>query len=690
MSRWLPAVLLLSACVGEVSHDASIDFGDVAPTSENVREFVVRNTGSAPIEIVSSIDSEFFRVDEAMVTIPAGQSATLHVHFSALEPSTFEAVMRLHTTESYAEVPLRARAVGPLLGHVEALNFGEVPLFVDGKTETITRSLEVENVGNEAALLAVSVDDDDVCIGAWVERTCVPMAPVMLGPGATVEVPVELRATRAGQRQWRVTASLGSLRAVVDAFAKVIEYEPCQLAFAGPELSLTGSVPLTVTHVGSKRCRIDSVQTSVTFSPPLKLPHTLEANEPWPLTLQLAPDAEGLQLVSTIFRTYEDTNFLVNRFLGWSKAACLSFGATSLELGDVGIRCTTESRNVQVYNVCPMAVTIDSMSTAGAGFLWSGVSNVPVVVQPGVPFSFSVRAAPLSIGPQRGSVSFDVDGRTRRVDVSASATDRPQQRDNFHMPQQRTNDLAIAIDASPSFVSRRPRVRQQLTELFRELRYWNCIDWKVSMVPAEAGASWLSTDAGQTSFLAFSDGGAEAALEAFDRMPVGTENESCLDALSGVVPTVDDAQFLYCVTDADEHSPNVAQQIASLKQRRSHVYWDWVGPFGADTCGAEAPDAGVHRDVLAQAFGNARDICGDFWWPGYGSNGDDCERRDFYLSARVDFASPLRVFVNGQETPATDAQGNTVWRYDTSTNTVSFTTPPMSQSLAAEYLPVCF
>lgn len=695
--RWsLVLWVVASSCVGKVAHEAELDFGDVAPRSESRREFVVRNEGGAPIELISSVDSEFFSVDEESVTIPAGQSATLHLKFVSADPGAIKGLLRLHTTESYAGVVLRARTVGPLLlrRDTNELDFGDVPLLTDGKTDVVGQALTLENIGNEAVLLEVSVDSDEVCVGHWVERSCVPWVPTSLAPSETVRVPLELRALRAGERRWLVRISAGSV-SLVDVFANVVEYEPCQLQFSGPELSVTGSIPLTVTHVGSKACRIDAFRSllgdAISFSPATSLPLTLQPNVPWTLTMTLAANVEGLALVGTQFFSYEGAGFFVNRYIGRTLADCLGVGPLDVDFGDVSTGCSSEVRNFEVYNGCPMPVRIDAATTSGAAFTWAGLPTLPFDFQPmmTMPFVFSARASPTTTGLQGGALSFVVEGHTRVVRVTANGVERARETVTYRIDPIHPVSLVLAIDSSPSFVARRADVRDAFSTLFGLMPFANCADFSVSLVAADGepdgGHRWLSTDAGQTLFKTV-DGGLEALREAFDSMPVGSETESCVAPVNALVPSADAGLSVICITDADEHAPDFAQQLAALEARRRWVQWRTEGPFGS-TCPVEALDAGVQREVLTLTRGSSADVCEPAsWWGGWGGVGS-CLRREFHLPAPVDLTAPLVITMNGQPTPPVDAQGNLVWSFDDAV--VTFTTPVSGSEVVFEYLPAC-
>lgn len=705
--RWLVVVLVLtSSCAGKLEHDAAHDFGAVLVGASVVHPITLRNAGAAAIDVVLSSEGEVFTVEDARVRIAPGAVGVVGVRFAPARLGDEVGALTLEVGAQRSTVALKGVGAGASARVASrSIDFGTV-LWLDDKPSPEVRLLRVTNDGVGVAFTPdVATVGTELCIGAHVDGACQPWQPTPLEPGASVDVPISFLPTAVGGRRWTVNVRGAPVTIEVDVTAEVIEGERCSLVVepidqrVGASLVFDAEVRLLWRQVGTKPCLVSMLE----LHQPLD-GIEVEADTPWLLhpgdareatvrrtralaapttwVMVRALDAVGERLAHFFFTFARD------------RSVCLSPAPSVLEVGEVGVRCSSHARNIQLYNVCDFPLTLTSVDITGSAFAWASLPAAGTVLSPGAtPLALQVGFQPPSPGAFRGSVSLGIDGEGfSRVDVSGVGVSRELVVQRHRLEHKRPVEVLLAVDASPSFVARRAELRARLAALTGLMRFASCSDFQISLIPADgapdASVQRVASGAGATVFSPTEDGGLEALQDALDRLPVGSETESCVAAVESVAGVADAGLLVLCVTDAREHAMNAAQRAAALRTRRAFVNWHTVGPFGPDTCGFEEVDDGVHQAVLSALYGSDDSVCHASWWPGWGGIGV-CDQRQFFLAGRPAPGTGLTIAIDGQAVPPVDASGDLVWSYDATNGSVVFSSPPAGASLELSYLPAC-
>jgi len=185
-----------------------LDFGEIPRRTAALRTLHVRNTGGAPLRILSaevaSGVAAFALVGEAPAQIEAQQAGDVVAKFAPPDAGRFGGMLRLRTNDPsrpVLEVPLRGTGLGPSptlcvvaadgsVPEASCSRLGEAPPFVPAldfgaveRRSSATRKLRIRNDGRaELQVLAVARTGSDVF--------SLDDVSALLGPGAFVDVPV--------------------------------------------------------------------------------------------------------------------------------------------------------------------------------------------------------------------------------------------------------------------------------------------------------------------------------------------------------------------------------------------------------------------------------------------------------------------------------------------------------------------
>lgn len=738
--RHLALLVLISAGCGvttpplRIEHDAALDFGAIAASEFSTRELSVRNPGDAPVTVAVSLDAGPFTVTKASLVIDRRASASLQVTFapSSLGPAT--RVLHFAVGDATSDVTLSGSGTGPQASAPEVVSFGQVPL-VPGRPDVTHRTLTVRNTGTSGSVLHLAVptvDGDEICVGEWGGGACTPWTPVPLEAGASVDIPLSLTPHTTGAREWHLAFLSDdplALRHEVTLLAVVEPAAPCDLELQpSPVLELRGGAGLvTARHRGPGRCFLRAVDfTSVpdgVFSllSPLALPLPLGPNESMDLWVRSSPLAPASSIGTLHVRSAGGDDFQVG--LRLEAVPCLVASPSDLDFGLVGRGCNSTSRVVALYNVCSRAIEVTAVNVlAAAGqppggpdcpgatpcpeFFQTSSPAFPARMEPGgAPLFVSLKYLPLDYGPDTGALRIESSDGDTVVALRGQGDARSRMVDTWRVDPLWKSDLLVLVDASPSFVPKRAAVRSNLEAWLHYLSF-QCLDTHLAFAAAEGapdgGRALLTNDAGVAWFSSRDGGFVDDALSAFDSLPVGSETEACLGPALDLVRAPDagarrDAFFAgLCITDALEQTPDAGGAWSDLRGfglDGGFVGWpSWSAVTGLEssTCAVEALDDGTHRALVNLGNGVREDICDPTWWYGFQWGvSDGCGfRTTYFLTVRPASVAALVIKVDGVVLPATNAQGEVAWSYDSTTNAIHFEplyAPPPGSTVEASY-----
>lgn len=702
--RFLVAVMVTACAPGRVEHQTSMVFGDVAIGQRRTLALQLTNRGAEPLSLTFEVTFDF-SVEEAARTVKAEETSTILVHFSPTESVPRAGVLTLRSSLGISQISLTGRGTSPALSLPSRVTLGSVALVAGEISRPVTSTFMLRNTGTAGSFLRLQpprVEGTELCVGTFVDSVCEPwVPPAAIDTTAVLEVPLSLLATNPGTRQWSVVFPSNGGEVVLEVVALVESFAPCVFSAPAEVLMYSSAVflGLQITHGGPGTCLVREVTISSTpsgflaFVDAQQLPQKLESGASITRLIAiggLAP-AQLTGAVRVLAAGTDPFEVPIRRPTG---SQCLTVSPSSLDFGGVLRDCRSAIRNFQIYNGCSTPVTLDRVvvgSAAGEGpggpncpgntpcpefSLVTGVpSGTVLAAGSSLPVTFSVRYSPINSGPDTGAVLIVTgDGGGDSVVALQGRGDQHEiSTDTYRQGTQPVIDVLVMVDASPSFVPRRARVRTNLLPLLNQFRS-ACYDvrWGVAAADgaADAGVQLIANDAGQRWTSSSDPLYLERALSAFDALPVGSEVESCVRPAAELMQDAgvrDGGLVVVCVTDALDQSATPAVALQTLQGQGSRwLMWNAITGLGSSTCAVEATDDGVHASLATATNGIHADICDPNWGVNlerFGTVGF-CPRNDFFLTRRP--SGPLEVRIEGRLVPDTD------WTLDVINNSVVF------------------
>lgn len=666
MRAFLVTSLLFLGCTRELELPSVLDFGSVERGSPASRTFTLTNTTGSPRSFSLSTDLEDFAVDPTSLTLQPSKQADVTVTFSPRQLGVREGTLSL----GVETVRLRGRAQGPKLDAPTALNLPLAAL-VDGAGAVVSGELVVRNVGTSASRLTVSqvqTSGPGLCVGALVDGVCQPATLHAVAPFASLVLPVVLEVTDDTPHTWSVRFETNDPdQPVVEIPVRVSveRFAPCRWAGpAGHDLNDTRA--LVFTNTGSERCLVREL--AVTGAPTgavevrgPSLPKALAPGEDLAVFLE---QREFATQASLEVRAEGTAPFEVPLVV----LECVRLEPSLIDFGTVRATCGASGRAVQLLNTCRHAVTLQGVQV-DAPFFTS--SQPPVTLAPLTSGTFIVDFRPQTVGAVSSALRVTTNWGEFVLGVQGVGDARPEQRDVFRDDPPALGDVLVLIDASPSFVSKRAAVRDNLENLLRGFAS-PCFDQRWAFAPADrgAGVELLRSDAGAQWTSTADPNFVAQLLSAFDALPVLSEDEACVEPAVNLLTDAgvrsQGVLSALCITDAPE-APGAFARFNDLQALRgpSNTRWSVVTGLAISTCAIEAPDDGTHAALVNRSSGRLDDICYPNWFTAFGPPTHQlCGRTRYFLSSLP--SGPITVIVNGTTLPAT------AWEYDAATNSVFF------------------
>ena len=712
----LVAACALVACGSSdarVQHPGELEFGNVEVGESLTATLRIGNSGEKDAQLSLSVEPADFTLEQLTLTVPAGTSTLVTVHFAPKALGPRVGLLQLGSSS----VALSGRGVGPQLSGPEELTVRPLAIVTGEPTEVFTTTVILRNTGTAGALLRLRTPrvegSDELCVGTITDSGCEAwQPPEILDARTLLEVPLSVLPRSEGTKRWTVRfPSNDPLQPEVtlEVRANVETFEPCQ--FVAPSnfvLRTTGVLRLR--HTGPGTCLVREVSVNPNLigvsTPPLPL--RLGSNSTLDVVLR-APEHGFFPCQLRVLAAGTEPFEVFFRFEG-PMTDCLVVTPEQFDFGSIPLTCGTPTREGRIYNQCAEPVVIESVVIAHAAGVAPGtpgcrgpapcpefsiLSGIPAGTVlpsggPGVPFTLAYQ--PLDFGADTGALVISARDRSPllfslwgRGALPARNTDT--YRNDPPLP---VVDVLVMVDTSPSFRPRRKNVRDNLLPILNYLGN-GCFDARFALAPADgdpaAAVQLQVNDAGQR-WTASSDPQFVArALSAFDALPVGSELEACIGPAADLIDDAgvrDGGLFSgICITDALEQSVDPLGALARLQRRvRSPYSARWSSIAGAGgRCSVEAHDDGVHDWLVTSSFGVREDVCNPAWGRSLVGFGSTCSRRSqYYLSSRP--VGPIEVRIEGVLIPSTN------WTYDASQNAVAFLpafAPPPGATLTFTY-----
>lgn len=394
-----------AAATGQLSANlANLGFGSVSRGASASRQFVLANTGNAPVTI-SSIRGVGLTVSGAdtPVTLNASQSLTISTSFS---PAGLGSVAGSITIVSNA---LNSPLVIPFTGTgVEAdlsispanYNFGSV-LAGQTKSQTITLSntgtagLTIAQLNTNGSGFSVSGIATPFTIPAGGKATFnVLFAPTASGSVAgTVSIASNASAS----------PSVLSLAGTGTAASFALSANPTSLSFSNINAGSSGSKTLTISNYGNTGLTISRITTSGQgfsvsgMTPPL----TLAAGQNATINVTFKPAGSGTVTGSVLISSTQGANALIP-VSGNAVQPVLTSLPSTIGFGNVTVGASA-SQTVQLANSGSGILSITQITVTGTGYR-VGTPSLPLSLNSGQSANFNVQFDPSFTGLASGSV----------------------------------------------------------------------------------------------------------------------------------------------------------------------------------------------------------------------------------------------------------------------------------------------
>jgi hypothetical protein len=757
-----------------------VDFGFAPPGLTSRRPLSVVNATARELSVALTFSSAEFS-GPGQVTVPAFTTTPLEAIFRPAMLGARRGSVVARSGSLAATAQLRGVGGGPDVDVRPArLAFGRVALFQGVSPTPQARRLQVWNVGTRASgqreerlflgdggagpLVSVEgVDGGAAPPGLTARLSAMPaFVPADgLEAGRFVAFDVELTPASVGRLEAQVVVSSndpdeGEVR--VPVTADVVALPPCalrvepagQLQFG----TLTPGVPVVravvfenLSRTPGDVCLVSALELAPESHPAFALREgpvaekELAPGQRWTVELQATSSGTGMGAISGALTWSSSSAAPAGRLqlTAAIDAACLTIAPVDLDVGGVGLGCTSGGRSVLLYNSCATPVTVTDLAlidAAGARpnsppacpgatpcpeFAFSQRPPVPFTLAPGAaPVAVTVRYEPIDLGADVGALGVTstaagspaVQVVTLRGEGAATGVVT----DVFQGAGVPRVDVLFVIDGSCSMSSKQMSLASNLPAFFARTLS-SAVDYQLAVVVGQGPPSVPSRGTFRfgpthpTPILSRAVPDAERQFGA-RVTSIGAQggNEECLQpALEALTPPLSvssNAGFLrsgaqlavVCVTDDSDYSPQPVSfyvaALTNLKQGRVNDLTISAIAGYTQTCPATQLENGRYATVTAATGGVREEICTADWAQSLGrlSLTTFGQSGRFFLRGTPDLsARPLEVRVDGQVVAA-GTPPMRVWTYDVLGNAVVFEElyrPPAGARVEVTYQPTC-
>lgn len=669
-----------------------VDFGSIPPSHVVERDVQLANGGRAAVTVsLSTLRAEFQVDGDATVTIAAGSTVPVRLRFAPTVPGAWDDVLTLSVGGQRAgSVLLSGVGGGPVLAVQPAsLDFGVV-----STGSAAARELRVTNAGTFTPPLHLGLGGQLPWFelrggsAADFEVTVAPtyVASVGLEPNASTQLTVRLaeRATPGLKTAELVVFSTDPLTptAVVPLTADARDLSGCALTASGTSLDFgqvgegaTKTLELVLSNGGATDCSVSSLQlqrppdttcggvtclngTTCVLGRCQTRPtgFALAAGTP---TSELIAPGQALRVpihfTAPLIRGQTDS---MSASLSWVSEGprrtttatlsasvlheCLALLEHAWDFGTVGTGCSSGTRTVEVYNTCPLSLSLSSLSTSGAAFSITGPPT-STALGPMQKLTLGVRYTPTRTGPERGAALVTVwqGGSlvTYRLALEGVGAPSNANVDRFEVPPRRTDVLFVVDDSATMPDKQAALAAQSTTFLTTATAAMN--DFRIGVVPASIDqfeTGQLINDVVLTPTTPMlgaalsmglrhrASGGPTEACAQAALLALGTPAQSGQRYLANAGFLRDDASLaVVCVTDAPDQSlapPDAFVNLLTSIKGRQHperVSYSVFAPLqqvAPTECLYDAPVPNLsttHQEMAAALGGRVEEICSPDW-----------------------------------------------------------------------------
>lgn len=392
------------------ANPASVAFGNVVVGSNASQSFTLTNSGTASVTVsqVSISNGSFSIVGLTLpTTVGIGQSVGVQLQFAPQVAGSLNATASITSNASSSPIVVSLSGTGtaPAISlNPSSLNFGSVS--TGGSSQ---QSVNVTNSGNAPlTITAANITGPGFSVAGF-------SLPETIAPNQSTAFTVQFAPTSSGNASGSVSIvsnvpgspAVLALSGIAIA-GSVLTANPSSIIFGSTTVGTSSNQTLTLKNTGTSSVTISQVAASgAGFSMSgLSLPVTLGGGLSTTFTTTFTPSSTGAASGNlTIASTASNSTLVVGLSgIGTAPQPQLTLSVTSVSFGNVTLG-SNATQPVTLTNSGSAPLTISSVSAAGGGFNWNGMT-LPVTLAAGQGTSFNAIFAPVASGSASGSISI--------------------------------------------------------------------------------------------------------------------------------------------------------------------------------------------------------------------------------------------------------------------------------------------
>lgn len=410
------------------SNPVSVNFGALLVGSSGTVPITLSNSGTASVTISSdSVSGPTFSISglTTPMTLNAGQNTTFNAKFSPTASGSLSGSISITSNAPGSPLAISLSGSGTatqpqLTISPTSIAFGNVNVGSNA-SQTVTLS----NPGNGALTIsAASASGTGFSLSGLT-------LPATINPGGNTTFTAQFAPTAAGSASGSISitsnapGSPASIPLTGTGLQAQISANPTSVAFGNVTTGNTNTTPVKITNGGTATLTISSATVTGTgFSiSGLTPPVSINAGQNTTFNVAFAPNSAGSVNGSISLANNAPGSPLAIPLSGTGVAATLSLGTSPSSVTFPNIQVgSNNSQNVTLTNTGNSNITISSVTTTGAGFSASGVSN-GTTLTPNQTATLSVTFSPTAAGAASGSVSVasNATGSPTVVSLTASS-----------------------------------------------------------------------------------------------------------------------------------------------------------------------------------------------------------------------------------------------------------------------------
>jgi Abnormal spindle-like microcephaly-assoc'd, ASPM-SPD-2-Hydin len=410
------------------ANPASINFGSLLIGSSGTVPVTLTNSGTASVTISSdNVSGAAFSISglTTPLTLNAGQNTSFNAKFSPTASGSVSGSISITSNAPGSPLAISLSGSGTATQPQLTISPSSVAFGSVNVGSNASQIITLTNPGNGA--LTVSAASAS---GTGFSMSGLSL-PVTINPGSNTTFTAQFAPTTAGSASGSISITSnapGSPAAIPlsgTGLQAQISANPTSVAFGNVTDGNTNTTPVKISNGGTATLTISSATVTGTgFSiSGLTTPVSINAGQNTTFNVAFSPNSAGSVNGSISLANNAPGSPFSIPLSGTGVAATLSLGANPSSVTFPNIQVgANNSQNVTLTNTGNSNITISSITTTGAGFSASGVSN-GTTLTPNQTATLSVTFTPSVAGAASGSVSIasNATGSPTVVSLTASS-----------------------------------------------------------------------------------------------------------------------------------------------------------------------------------------------------------------------------------------------------------------------------